>query len=70
MSKVVGRERISFIRFLYYLLNSIDRRTSLEIRAFTLPGPGPFRQARDRCGICEYSLWNTNVRIDEYRSGN
>jgi hypothetical protein len=36
------RERKIFIRAVYYLLNSIDRRTSLEIREFTLPWPGPF----------------------------
>ena len=30
------------IRAVYYLLNSIARQTSLEIREFTLPGPGPF----------------------------
>jgi len=31
----------TFIRAVYYLLNSIARQTSLEIREFTLPGPGP-----------------------------
>ena len=36
------RERKIFIRAVYYLLNSIDRRTSLEIREFSLPWPGPF----------------------------
>ena len=30
------------IRTVYYLLKSIARRTSLEIRELTLPGPGPF----------------------------
>ena len=35
------REFETFIRAVYYLLNSIARRTSLEIREFTLPGPGP-----------------------------
>jgi hypothetical protein len=36
------REMQICIRAVYYLLNSIARRTSLEIREFTLPGPGPF----------------------------
>ena len=36
------REIQIFIRAVYYLLNSIARQTSLEIREFTLPGPGPF----------------------------
>jgi hypothetical protein len=31
----------TFIRAVYYLLNSIAHQTSLEIREFTLPGPGP-----------------------------
>jgi hypothetical protein len=35
------REFETFIRAVYYLLNSIARQTSLEIREFTLPGPGP-----------------------------
>jgi hypothetical protein len=65
-----NREIKIFIRAVYYVLNSIARRTSLEIREFTLPGPGPFRQAQDRRGILEYSLWNTKVRINECRSGN
>ena len=43
--------RLRSIRAVYYLLNSIARRTSLEIREFTLPGPGPFWQAQDRRGI-------------------
>jgi hypothetical protein len=34
------REFETFIRAVYYLLNSIARQTSLEIREFTLPGPG------------------------------
>ena len=35
------RRNETFIRAVYYLLNSIARQTSLEIREFTLPGPGP-----------------------------
>ena len=30
----------TFIRAVYYLLNSLAHQTSLEIREFTLPGPG------------------------------
>ena len=41
----------TFIRAVYYLLKSIARQTSLEIREFTLPGPGPCWQAQDRRGI-------------------
>jgi hypothetical protein len=37
----VTEEFETFIRAVYYLLNSIARQTSLEIREFTLPGPGP-----------------------------
>ena len=36
------RQRKICVRAVYYLLNSIDRLTSLEIREFTLPGPGLF----------------------------
>ena len=36
------RERKKSVRAVYYILNSIDRQTSLEIREFTLPVPGPF----------------------------
>jgi hypothetical protein len=36
-----GEEFETFIRAVYYLLNSIAHQTSLEIREFTLPGPGP-----------------------------
>ena len=36
------REIQIFIRAVYYLGNSIACRTSLEIRAFILPGPGSF----------------------------
>ena len=38
----VDREIQIYIRAAYYLLNSIAGRTSLEIREFTLPAPGPF----------------------------
>ena len=47
----VLRERKVFRSAVYYLLNSIDRRTSLEIREFTLPWPDPFWQAQDRGGF-------------------
>ena len=40
-SSTCQREFETFIRAVYYLLNSIARQTSLEIREFTLPGPGP-----------------------------
>ena len=45
------REFETFIRAVYYLLYSIARETSLEIREFTLPGPGPCWQAQDQRGI-------------------
>ena len=46
-------ERKLCIRAVYYLPNSIDRQTSLEIRAFSLLGPDPFDKSQDRCGILE-----------------
>ena len=55
-----------FIRAVYYWWKSIARRTSLEIREFTLPGPGPFWQKR-RTGVgfksAAYGEWDERIDL-------
>ena len=57
------KEFETLIRAVYYLLNSIARQTSLEIREFFYPGRVHVDKRRAGVGFKSTALWNTKRRI-------